>query len=487
MTHFNLILGDQLFSDLGALPPGPFLMVEDREIASHVKYHSHKLVLTFSAMRHFAAGLGSRVTYCALEDEISMREALRRQKQAGFQEVHTFEPADRSFVPLLEAWCKDCGLELVLWPNPMFLTSAEDWHAYAQRTDRRLMADFYRWQRIRFGILVDDAGKPIGGKWSFDEDNRKSLPRGHFAPYVHFGQPDSITRDVIAMVQRLFPNHLGDPREFNLPVTHDEARHFLECFLEERFDRFGDYEDAISTQQQILYHSLLSPLMNVGLLTPQQLVDAALARHARRPVPLSSLEGFLRQIIGWREFVRGIHRERRWENVSSGTRKLGPEWTRGTTGLPPLDTSIQRAIRTGWCHHIERLMVLGSAMFMCDVEVGEVNRFFMEMFVDAAEWVMEPNVYGMSQFVSPTFATKPYMSGSAYLLKMSDYPKGDWCEVWDGLYWSTVHRMRDQIARNHRMFPVVRGLDRLDPVRRDRVFAAADAFIARTTSLLTDA
>jgi len=481
MASFNLILGDQLFSDVSMLPVGPVVMVEDRAIAGHFKYHSHKLVLTFSAMRHFAAGLGARAVYYPLEMGVSISDALRIQKEAGFDEVFTFEPADRFFGELLSEWCQKCGLKLVVLPNPMFLTSLADWEDYTAKTDRRLMADFYKSQRQRLEILADEKGQPTGGKWSFDTENRRNLPRGHVAPYVLFPETDLITREVIDLVRDEFGDHLGDPGNFSLPVTHLEAREFLQDFLEERFDRFGDFEDAISSDQHILYHSFLSPLMNVGLLTPQEIIDAALHRHAERPVPLNCLEGFIRQIIGWREFVRGIHRENLWEGVDRGSRVLGPEWYAGTTGLPPVDMSIQRAIRNGWCHHIERLMVLGSVMFMCDVRAREVNRYFMEMFVDAAEWVMEPNVFGMSQFVSPTFATKPYISGSAYILKMSDFKKGEWCDIWDGLYWKSVDRLKDDLAKNHRMFPVLRGLERLEPVRRDRIFQAAAAFIDRTT------
>lgn len=479
---FNLILGDQLFDDIGALPPGPIVMVEDRIVASAHRYHSHKLVMTFSSMRHFALRHGSRVAYHPLDEGSSIPKALSERRSAGFTAVHCYEPADEAFGRQLGSWCSDSGLELNLWPNPMFLTTAHEWSAFTGSGDRRLMADFYRYQRLRLGLLLDSQGRPVGGRWSFDPENRKGLPRGHLAPPAALPEPDAITREVGSLVERYFPEHAGDPGLFRLPVTHADARSFLSDFLAYRLDRFGDYEDAISSDQHVLYHSLLSPMMNVGLLTPRQVIDAAIQRHAREPVPLNSLEGFVRQIVGWREFVRGIHRERRWEGSASGSRILGPDWFSGTTGLPPLDSAIRRAIGTGWCHHIERLMVLGAAMFMCDVRAAEAYRFFMEMFVDAAEWVMEPNVYGMSQFVAPTFATKPYFSGSAYLLKMSDFPRGEWCEVWDGLYWSTVQRMRKQLTGNPRMSPILRAFDKLDPVRRDRVIARAEKFKDRTTT-----
>jgi deoxyribodipyrimidine photolyase-related protein len=254
-------------------------------------------------------------------------------------------------------------------------------------------------------------------------------------------------------------------------------------------DDYGAFEDPISATQTTLFHSVLIPMLNIGLLTPAEVINRTLEWHRQRPVPLNSLEGFVRQIIGWREFIRGIDRDYETMNLPAGpfrhTRQLNSCWYDGSTGLPPLDTAIQRARDHAFCHHIERLMVIGSAMLMCEVEPLEANRWFMEMFIDAAEWVMRPNVLGMSQFADGGyFATKPYLSGSNYLLKMSDFPKGPWCDVWDGLYWRFIDRNRAFFAGNHRLSVMVKGVDRLDPLRRDRIFAAAESFIDLTTSQL---
>lgn len=480
MSAINLVLGDQLFRDQSSLPGNPIVMVEDRKLACQFPYHAHKLILTFSAMRHFAMQEQDRVTYFDLDQGRTIPEVLVQFRNEGVTEIHSYEPADRFFTGQLSEWCKDTGLALHLHRNPMFLTSKEEWEKFSDGGHSAIMADFYRWQRRRLQILVDPSGRPEGGRWSFDEENRKRLPKGLVAPFVGFPEPDRITQEVQSMIAREFPQNEGNPASFRWPVTHEDADAFLQVFLDNRFGLFGDYEDAISTNQPYLFHSLISPLLNIGLLTPGTVIERVLEN---KPAGFNSLEGFVRQVIGWREFVRGVDREDRWRKVSLNEgRSLKDCWFRGTTGLPPLDDSIRRAQEFGWCHHIERLMVLGSLLFMCEVSPAEALSFFMKMFVDASEWVMGPNVLGMSQFVSPTFATKPYISGSAYILKMSDYKKGDWCEIWDGLYWRTIHRLRSRLATNPRMMPMLSAYDRMDATRRERIIRRADVFITETTS-----
>ena len=480
MLALNLILGDQLFGDISGLPDNRILMVEDPALARQFPYHAHKLILTFSAMRHFAQRHGQRVTYYPLSAGMTFPKALKQLRGQGVSEIHTYEPADRFFTRQLEEWCRESDLILQLHESPMFLTSREEWEQFSRVRPGAILADFYRWQRRRLGILVDEASNPLGGRWSFDEDNRERLPKGHVAPHIMFPGPDPITEEVKRMVAQEFPESQGCVESFCWPVTPEESGEFLDRFLEDRLAFFGDYEDAISSSQPYLYHSMISPLLNIGLLTPRTVIEQVLAKA---PNKINSVEGFIRQVIGWREFVKVVDQEDRWKdaNLSQG-RLLRACWFQGETGLPPLDSSIKRAQQLGWCHHIERLMVMGSLLFMCEVSPAEALAYFMKMFVDASEWVMGPNVLGMSHFVSPTFATKPYISGSAYVLKMSDYPKGDWCEIWDGLYWRTIGRMRSQLAKNPRMMPMLSAYDRMDPTRRDRIIRRAEAFISETTT-----
>lgn len=482
MSAVSLILGDQLFEDFSGLPSQSYLMVEDRELASQFPYHWQKLVLTFSAMRHFAVRLGTVVDYYRLEAGISINMALQIHRDRGVSEVHCIEPADRFFGENLRGMCESLGLNLIVHPNPMFLTGKNEWEQFSASRPTAIMADFYRWQRKRLNILLDSDGHPAGGQWSFDSENRKKLPRGHVPPAVWFPSPDGITREVMATVSAEFPAALGRDGEFIWPVDHEGAREWLNQFLEERIDLFGAYEDAISRDHPFLYHSWLTPMLNIGLLTPRQVLDAVFDRHSRRPIPLNSLEGFVRQVVGWREYVKCIDGEDRWRTADlSVGRRLDHCWYEGTTGLPPLDDSIGRALTFGWCHHIERLMLMGSVMYMCGIRPADALEFFMRMFVDATEWVMAPNVLGMSQFVALAFATKPYFSGSAYVLRMSDYRTGSWCEVWDGLYWRKVDRDRVAFAKNPRMKPILANLERMESSKKGRLFGLANEFTEAST------
>jgi deoxyribodipyrimidine photolyase-related protein len=484
----GLVLGDMLFDGLPGLDAAETIfMCEDVSLCTRVRHHQIKLVLFLSSMRHFRDRLvrqGRNVRYCELEHH--PKSLLARLQELHPSRIVTYDIADRFFREELQSWAKREQVTVEFVPNPMFLTPPAEWQAYRSRAKRLLMGDFYVRQRRRMNILIE-SGEPVGGKWSFDEDNRKSLPKGHLPPAVWRVLPDETTADVIQLVQHWFPDHPGDARNFWFPVTHADATQWLEQFLEDRFDLFGPYEDALSVRSETVYHSILTPMLNCGLLTPAQVIEAALQRHADRPVPLASLEGFIRQIIGWREFIRGMGDaypafSEEPPNALGHTRRLTRAWWTGETGLPPLDLTIRRALENGYCHHIERLMVLGSAMLMCEVHPKDVYQWFMEMFVDSADWVMGPNVLGMSQFADGGwFATKPYLSGSSYLRKMGDYPAGPWTEVWDGLYWRCVDRHRELFAKNPRMSVMLKSLENLEPSRRHRIFSAAEGFVERTT------
>ena len=479
MKNLILILGDQLFDGLPGMPPdAEIFMKEDWGLATRHRHHKQKLVLFFSAMRHFALARPN-VHYepLNLEDRTPFLDCLTKHFEDGeFTQIWAYEPADEFFKTEVEK------LDLpVKWvPNPMFLTSREDWDTYAGSTSRRLMADFYVHQRKRLNILLTPDRNPVGGKWSFDAENRKPLPKSVRPPFVLGPAPDSVTREVMDLVSREFADHPGSLESFEYPVTRNAALEWLEVFIEERLGLFGDYEDAIPQSERVLFHSVLTPMLNIGLLTPAEVVEAAACSSAT----LNSKEGFIRQVIGWREFIFWQSRESDFTtaNQFGFKKKLAPCWWDGTTGLPPVDLAIRRAVKHGWTHHIERLMVLGSVMLMCEVDPDEVYRWFMEMFVDSADWVMAPNVYGMSQFAAQSsFATKPYISGSAYILKMSDWKRGEWCDVWDGLYWSFISRHREMFAQNHRMSMVVKSVDRLEPARKQKIFRLADEFRSRVT------
>lgn len=486
-------LGDQLFPHLAGLPhDAPIFMREDAGLARAARHHRQKLTLFFAAMRHHAADLqaqGRRVEYQrALNEDPGYGVAVVAfARQHGATEVWTTQIHDAFFATELQAQLTAAGLTLHQVPSPSFLTPRTEWEAYRRAHRRLLMADFYARQRKRLGLLLNDQGGPEGGQWSYDPENRQRVPRGVVPPYVPPVTPDSVTRDVMQEVAARFPDHPGEIEGFGWAVTRAQAQAVLTQFVEERLPGFGPYEDAIVRHQPVLWHSTLSPLMNLGLVTPDEVVAAAMARYRAGGVSLPSIEGFVRQVIGWREFIYHVDGDYRAggqhrRNGLGHVRRLGPAWWQGTTGLPPVDDAIRQVLRTGWCHHIERLMILGATMLMVEAHPDEVYDWFMAMFVDSAEWVMRPNVYGMSQFADGGFfATKPYISGSAYVLKMSDYPKGPWTEIWDGLYWRFIDRQRTLFESNPRMSMMVRQLDKMAPARRAALRQAADEFADRVT------
>ncbi|MEL7087388.1 MAG: cryptochrome/photolyase family protein, partial [Planctomycetota bacterium] len=384
--------------------------------------------------------------------------------------------------------------ELEFLRSPMFVTSREGFTTYLDDNGGKpFMARFYEWQRKRLDLLVDEEEKPVGGRWSFDDENRKKLPKKVAVPRTAWATPTEHVAAVRGLIAERFADHPGvlpEDGEFWLPTTRRQALAWLRAFLDDRFAEFGPYEDSLSNRDDVLFHSVLSPVMNLGLITPGEIVERAVehAEASGGEVPLNSLEGFVRQITGWREFIRGVYR--RYDDKQSATnfwnhtRKIKPCWYEGTTGLRPLDDAIDKARRLGWNHHIERLMVLGNLMNLCEIEPTQAHRWFMEMFVDSSDWVMGPNVYGMGLMSDGgIFATKPYICGSNYIIKMSDqYKKSeDWCEVMDGLYWRFVDAHRDFFAGNARLSMMLGTLNKMDAERRNRIFDKAEQFIADVT------
>ena len=283
-------------------------------------------------------------------------------------------------------------------------------------------------------------------------------------------------------VETYFSNNYASTEKFIYPTDHAGASLWLDEFLETRFEKFGSYEDAMVGSEHYLHHSVLTPMLNIGLLSPQQIIDRALQVGGNKNIPLNSLEGFIRQIMGWREFIRIVYeregRHQRTQNFWGFERKIPKSFWLGTTGILPVDNVIQKLLQTGYSHHIERLMVMGNFMLLCEFHPDEVYRWFMEMYVDAYDWVMVPNVYGMSQFADGGLMTsKPYISGSNYLLKMSDYPKGAWTEIWDGLFWRFMHVHRDFFLKNPRMGMLVKMFDKMPEEKRNKHIAVAENFL----------
>ena len=495
MHAATLVFPNQLFDHHPAISAArtvilyeePLLYGNDEKWGSAI--HHKRLILYRAAMRAYRQRLeqaGSEVIYIknAGESKVGSLSLLTEGIDIGsLTELHLAELTDDVLRRRLVAWAKMHEIELVWYETPMFLTPLE-WGLKAMaETKKPLMASFYQRQRRRLGILVDEKGKPFGGKWSFDADNRKKLPKNHPVPEFYVPTQPEWLPEVRQSIKEDFPNALGASWGFEYPVTHEAALECLTRFLQERFQLFGDYEDAISTGHRHLFHSVLTPALNIGLLTPQQVVDAALAFAQDHEVPLNSLEGFIRQIIGWREFIRLVYhqygREQRTRNYWGYTRKIPASFYNGTTGIAPIDHLITQLQETGYCHHIERLMVLGNFFLLCRFDPDEVYRWFMEFFVDADDWVMVPNVYGMTQFADGgVFSTKPYIAGSNYLKKMSNYPKGDWQETWDALFWAFVMDEEEFFRSQPRLGMMTRQLDNRDEEWKRSIKERANRFFA---------
>jgi len=488
-----VVLGNQLFP-VKHLPPASeasVFMAEDVGLCTYVRHHQQKIVLFLAAMRSYADALsraGYDVHYERLntDEPTSYETKLGNHLEAiGASKLVHFEIEDKAMEERLVGFAESQGLERTELQSPMFLCSRDEFATFAKDSKRLLMGEFYKQQRRRLDILLDDAGQPVGDQWSFDADNRKKLPKNLTPPAVEWPDSTPHVDDVIALVAKEFSDHPGNASEFCWPTTRKQALAWLDQFIDHRLEQFGPYEDAISTRSSTVFHSVLSPCMNLGLLTPAEIIEKVMSRAEH--IPLPSLEGFVRQVIGWREFVRGIYRtysdEQDRSNFWAHERELTSAWYDGTTGIPPLDDTIRSVQELGWAHHIPRLMVLGNLMTLCEIRPSVAHRWFMEMFVDSSEWVMGPNVYGMGLFSDGgIFATKPYICGSNYLLKMSDYGKGPWCDVVDGLYWRFIEKHRAFFRQNPRLALMPRALDRLDAGRRSRIFEAANNFLKANTS-----
>jgi deoxyribodipyrimidine photolyase-related protein len=331
---------------------------------------------------------------------------------------------------------------------------------------------------------MDPYGKPRGGKWTFDTENRKKYPAKKIPPSIQFPDVDTYYEEAKQYVALNFPNNLGSLTEYSLyPSNFENTKAWLHQFFEQRFREFGVYEDAIVAENSILNHSVLTPMMNIGLITPKEIIDACLQYAEENNVPINSTEGFVRQIIGWREFIRGIYESRGSEERTSNfwefKKKIPVSFYDGTTGIPPIDQTIKKVLKTGYCHHIERLMVLGNFMMLCEFDPDEVYKWFMELFIDAYDWVMVPNVYGMSQFADGgLMATKPYISGSNYLMKMSNYKKGEWQTIWDGLFWRFMHTHRDFFLSNPRLGMLVRMFDKMPIEKQQKHLENGEIYLA---------
>lgn len=494
-----LVLGDQLSESISALAAAErsrdvVVMAEVADEASYVPHHPKKIAFLFAAMRKFARRLenaGWRVAYSRLDDAENTGsipgELLRRAAETGAQEVIATEPGEWRLISVLE----DCALPVHQMPDTRFLASHADFDAWADGRKQLRMEYFYREMRRKTGYLME-GDKPVGGKWNYDHDNRKPAPDDiAFEGPLHF-EPDADVEEVLDLVEARFGSNFGSLRPFWFATEPEQAQEALTRFISHALPKFGDYQDAMLAENRFLYHAVLSMYINAGLLDWRDACDAAEAAYRAGNAPLNAVEGFIRQVIGWREYMRGIY----FHEGPDYTRRnaLGhdavlPEfYWNAETDMRCLSKAISQTRDEAYAHHIQRLMVTGNFALLAGVDPHQVHEWYLAVYADAYEWVEAPNVIGMSQFADGgVLGSKPYVSSGAYIDRMSDYCKGCAYKVkqktgegacpFNLLYWHFLTRHRDRFEKNPRMAQMYRTFDRMDEERKKTVLKDADNFL----------
>jgi deoxyribodipyrimidine photolyase-related protein len=503
MTTLRLILGDQLTHTLPTLRLGDkktniVWMCEVRDEATYVKHHKKKIAFLFSAMRHFAEELrqdGWRVHYTKLTDADNAgsftAEVARAVAAHAPSRIAVTEPGEYRVRHAMDGWSAQFGLPVDILPDDRFLCALPAFADWAKGRKTLRMEFFYREMRRKHGILMD-GGQPTGGDWNYDSSNRKPLPAHLRPPPPTTFAPDAVTQEVIALVADRFADHFGDLEPFGFAVTRAQALTVLADFIRDRLPLFGDYQDAMKQGEPWLYHSHISFYLNCGLLTPLEAVQAAEAAYRAGRVPLNAAEGFIRQILGWREYVRGIY----WlkmptyatENFLAATRPLPWLYWGGDTKMNCLRQCVAETRQNAYAHHIQRLMVLGNFALLAGLDPKQVNDWYLIVYADAYEWVELPNVSGMILFADGGYlASKPYAAGGAYINRMSDYCKtcaykvteknGPKACPFNYLYWDFLIRNEGKLAGNPRLAMPYRTLAKMTPAQKVRIQDDAQTFL----------
>ncbi|MEJ7589335.1 MAG: cryptochrome/photolyase family protein [Ferruginibacter sp.] len=493
MQAVTIIFPHQLYKQHPAIADGRIIyLLEETLFFNQYNFNRQKLILHRASMKVYADFLIKKehsVIYTdATTPMADVRKLLLHLHEKNITTIHIVAVTDNWLQKRITGTCKKYGIEIVAYPTPNFLNTLDSVKDYFDKKKTYFQTDFYIAQRKQRNILVDAGGQPEGGQWSFDTDNRLTYLKTATPPLLKFAKENKYVKEAKQYVAIHFPSNYGEDKNFIYPVDFDSAEKWLDEFLAERFTKFGAYEDAIVSNEHFLHHAVLTPSLNIGLLSPLQIINKAMAAAVTYAVPLNSLEGFIRQVMGWREYIRIVYEregsKQRTKNYWGFTRKIPACFWKGDTGILPVDNVIKKVLKTGYSHHIERLMVMGNFMLLCEFDPNEVYRWFMEMYADAYDWVMVPNVYGMTQFADGgLMTTKPYISGSNYLLKMSDYQKGEWTETWDGLFWRFMHVQRDFFLKNPRLGMLIKTFDKMPEVKRNRHIENAENYLAKLDRL----
>ncbi len=483
-----LIMGDQLSRGVSSLKDARktkdvIVMGELMDETTSVKHHKKKLILVLSAMRHFAEELkkdGYKVDYRKLDDDDDIRSFSDLAKAAiekhGAEELIVTEPSERRVRHEAEGWKMSLSVPVEIRPDDRFIASHEEFEAWADGRKQLRMEYFYREMRRKTGLLMD-GDKPAGGAWNYDKENRKPASRDLFMPAPPSFKPDKTTADIIALVEERFADHFGDAEPFHYAVTRKEALKALGHFIKEALPRFGDFQDAMLTGERFLYHSVLSAYINMGLLDPLEVCERAEKAYRDGDAPLNAVEGFIRQIIGWREYVRGMYwrggEEYLDQNFFDNTRKLPWFYWSGDTDMACIRETVTQTKEDAYAHHIQRLMVTGLFAMLAGIDPYDVHEWYLIVYFDAFEWVEAPNVIGMSQYADGgALGSKPYAASGAYINRMSDYCKNcrynvskkteeDACPF-NALYWDFLARNEKKLKGNPRLGQMYRTLGKME-------------------------
>ena len=512
MRNLIFILGDQLSTRLSALRGADpkrdiVLMAEVQAEAQYVRHHQKKIALIFSAMRHFALeleSLGWRVDYRAL-DSTGNRGGLTPELELA---VATHKPdrvivtaaAEWRVLNMMQAWRETLGIPVDIRDDSRFVCGIDEFAAWAGPHKRLRMEYFYRDMRRKTGLLMD-GDQPQGGRWNFDAENRKPASVGLFLPDVLRFKPDATTRAVIELVRQRFSGHFGDLEPFWFGTTRDDAAAAFAHFVEAALPQFGDFQDAMLTNQRFLYHAVIAMYLNCGLLDPLEVCRVVEDQYSIGRVPLNAAEGFIRQIIGWREFVRGIY----WLkmphyadlNFLAAHRPVPDIFWSGKTDMFCVRAAVTQTKEEAYAHHIQRLMVTGNFALLAGVDPKAVHEWYLSVYADAYEWVELPNTLGMSQFADGgILASKPYAASGAYINRMSDYcgrcrfdvkaRTGAHACPFNSLYWNFLATHRGKLAGNPRMSPMYRVYDRFDAEEQRRIAESAAAVLTIYWPVMND-
>ena len=511
MSRLHVILGDQLSASISSLQDydatkGIILMCEVWEEATYVKHHKKKIAFLFSAMRHFAEQLtqqGYHVTYTKLDDPDNTGslkgEVQRLLKKHAIKRIIITHPGEYRVLQDIKQWQSAFDIAVDIRPDDRFLCSSERFEKWVRGRKQPRMEYFYREMRKEYAILMTGE-KPVGGAWNYDAKNRKPPNERMQVPLPYSAEMDAITQEVIKLVKKRFDSHFGDLEPFHFAVTRKQAVQALQMFVEQRLESFGDYQDAMVEGEPWMYHAHISFYLNCGLLLPLECVEAAQHAYRQGKAPLNAVEGFIRQIIGWREYVRGIY----WlkmpryaqANFLAATRTLPEFYWTAHTKMNCLRQCVLETRKNAYAHHIQRLMVLGNFALLAGIDPEYVNEWFLIVYADAYEWVELPNVSGMILFADGGYlGSKPYAAGGSYINKMSDYCKHCHYKVtkkngpnacpFNYLYWDFLARNRGKLESNHRIAMMYKTFDRMNHDKKKAIREDSEKFLKNMKNGLT--